>query len=75
MIFLDTDVLIDCLRGLPAADAWLRESADQQFAIPGIVAMELLPRRRRGLQVISSLGRWSTRFVYSIAVRSTPHGF
>jgi len=42
MILLDTDVLIDCLRGLPAADAWLRESADQVFAIPGIVAMELI---------------------------------
>jgi len=42
MILLDTDVLIDCLRGLPAADAWLRESADQIFAIPGVVAMELI---------------------------------
>ena len=42
MILLDTDVLIDCLRGLPAADVWLRESADQEFAIPGIVAMELI---------------------------------
>jgi predicted nucleic acid-binding protein len=42
VILLDTDVLIDCLRGLPAADAWLEESADQVFAIPGIVAMELI---------------------------------
>ena len=42
MILLDTDVLIDCLRGLPAADVWLRESANQEFAIPGIVAMELI---------------------------------
>jgi len=42
MILLDTDVVVDCLRGLPAADVWLRESADQMFAIPGIVAMELI---------------------------------
>ena len=42
MILLDTDVLIDCLRGLPAADVWLRESAEQDFAIPGVVAMELV---------------------------------
>lgn len=42
MILLDTDVLIDCLRGLPAADTWLSESADQVFAVPGIAAMELI---------------------------------
>ncbi len=42
MIFLDTDVLIDYQRGLPAAATWLRESASQPFAIPGIVAMELV---------------------------------
>jgi hypothetical protein len=42
MIFLDTDVLIDCQRGLPAAEAWLKTAADQTFSIPGIVAMELV---------------------------------
>ncbi len=42
MIFLDTDVLIDYQRGLPAAATWLRASSSQIFAIPGIVAMELV---------------------------------
>jgi predicted nucleic acid-binding protein len=42
MILLDTDVLIDCLRGLPAAGDWLDESANLEFAIPGIAAMELV---------------------------------
>jgi predicted nucleic acid-binding protein len=42
MIFLDTDVLIDCQRGLPAAAAWLQTEATQRFVIPGIVAMELV---------------------------------
>ncbi|MEJ5308928.1 MAG: type II toxin-antitoxin system VapC family toxin [Anaerolineae bacterium] len=42
MIFLDTDVLIDCQRGLPAAAAWLRQNETTAFAIPGIVAMELV---------------------------------
>jgi len=42
MILLDTDILIDCLRGLPVAGDWLRKSADQVFAIPGIAAMELI---------------------------------
>ncbi len=42
MILLDTDVLIDCQRGLPAAGDWLSQSSNQEFAIPGIVAMELI---------------------------------
>jgi len=42
MILLDTDVLIDCLRGLPSADRWLRTSSDRDFSIPGVAAMELV---------------------------------
>jgi len=42
MILLDADVLIDCLRGLPSAERWLRESSVRVFGIPGIVAMELV---------------------------------
>ena len=43
MIFLDTDVLIECLRSAPAALAWLKkESSSESFCIPGIVAMELV---------------------------------
>ncbi len=42
MILLDTDVLIDCLRGLPSAERWLRTSSGRDFGIPGIVAMELV---------------------------------
>jgi predicted nucleic acid-binding protein len=41
-VFLDTDVLIDCLRGLPTAKDWLRSHSKEQFQIPGIVAMELV---------------------------------
>ncbi|MCS6909268.1 MAG: hypothetical protein NZM11_01680 [Anaerolineales bacterium] len=39
---LDTDVLIDCLRGTPAARSWLSSNAAQSFQVPGIAAMELL---------------------------------
>jgi predicted nucleic acid-binding protein len=42
MILLDTDVLIDCQRGLVAAGDWLSQSSNQEFAMPGIVAMELI---------------------------------
>lgn len=41
MILLDTDVLVDCLRGTPSARTWLAQSAEEPFAVPGIVAMEL----------------------------------
>lgn len=40
--FLDTDVLIDCLRGMPAAQEWLTRAASEAFQVPGIAAMELL---------------------------------
>jgi hypothetical protein len=39
---IDTDVLIDILRGTPAAQAWLARSAATAFQIPGVVAMELV---------------------------------
>lgn len=42
MVFLDTDVLVDCLRGLPAAQNWLSTASTTQFAISGVVAMELV---------------------------------
>jgi len=39
---LDSDVLIDYLRGLPAAHEWLSDNSSDSFIVPGIVAMELL---------------------------------
>lgn len=38
---LDTDVLVDVLRGVEQARLWLQEQADQPLIVPGIVAMEL----------------------------------
>ena len=42
MVLLDTDVLVEVLRGKPAALAWLAGVNTCEFGIPGIVAMELL---------------------------------
>jgi len=52
MIPVDTDVLIDCLRGTEPAQQWLESSAAEVLGIPGIVAMELLVgcRNRAELQ-------------------------
>ena len=41
-VLLDTDVLVDCLRGTPAARTWLEQATAESFQVPGIVAMELL---------------------------------
>lgn len=42
MILVDTDVLVDCLRGAATAQAWLQQQAQQPFAVPAVSAMELL---------------------------------
>ena len=42
MVFLDTDVLIECLRGVSQAKAWLKKEESRSFQIPGVVAMELV---------------------------------
>lgn len=42
MICLDTDVLVDCLRGTPEAQTWLERVSGESFIVPGIVAMELI---------------------------------
>ncbi len=41
-VFLDSDVLIDCLRGTSEAREWLTNTGTDSFQIPGIVAMELV---------------------------------
>jgi hypothetical protein len=41
MILLDTDIMIDILRRFPPATLWLG-SVDEQLAVPGFVAMELI---------------------------------
>ena len=40
MVLLDTDVMIDILRGYPPALAWLRSLDDDVIALPGFVLME-----------------------------------
>jgi len=42
MRFLDTDVMIDILRGYPPALAWLATLGNEEIALCGIVVMELL---------------------------------
>jgi predicted nucleic acid-binding protein len=54
MILLDTDVLVEYLRGSTAAKTWLTALPNEEFAIPGIAAMELLigSENRAGLEKV-----------------------
>ena len=49
---LDSDVLIDVLRGTGPAREWIDENREQPFLVPGVVAMELVvgSRDKHGLQ-------------------------
>jgi len=42
MIFIDTDVLVEYLRGSTVVRTWLGTLQKDTFGIPGVVAMELL---------------------------------
>ncbi len=42
MILLDTDVMVDVLRGYAPAIAWLTAASDSEIGVPGLVAMELI---------------------------------
>lgn len=42
MLLLDTDILVDVFRGYHPAVHWLQTLGEEEVAIPGFVAMELL---------------------------------
>lgn len=42
MIILDTDVMVDLLRGYPPAVAWMDSLGEAEIALPGFVVMELI---------------------------------
>jgi predicted nucleic acid-binding protein len=42
MILLDTDVMVDILRGYEPAIEWLTVLSDAEIGVPGLVAMELI---------------------------------
>ena len=41
-MLLDSDIMVDCLRGHAPALAWLATIAQTRIGLPGLVAMELL---------------------------------
>jgi predicted nucleic acid-binding protein len=42
MILLDTDIMVDILRGYQPAINWLTSASDTEIGVPGLVAMELI---------------------------------
>ena len=42
MVLIDTDVVVDCLRGTAPSREWLQRASTEVLGLPGVVAMELL---------------------------------
>lgn len=42
MVLIDSDVMVDVLRGYPPAIAWLESLGEEEIILPGFVVMELL---------------------------------
>ena len=42
MVLVDTDVMVDCLRGTAPSREWLQRASTEALGLPGVVAMELL---------------------------------
>ena len=42
MVLVDTDVVVDCLRGTAPSREWLQRTSTEALGLPGVVAMELL---------------------------------
>jgi Predicted nucleic acid-binding protein, contains PIN domain len=56
MIILDTDVMVDILRGYPPAVSWLESLGEQELGLPGFVVMELIRgcRNRREQRLLEN---------------------
>jgi predicted nucleic acid-binding protein len=48
--FLDTDVMVDILRGYPPAITWMSSLGEEEILLPGFVVMELIQGCRNRVQ-------------------------
>ncbi len=61
-MLLDTDVMVDILRGYPPAINWLESLGNAEIGLPGLVGMELIEgeRDRQGImKLLRFLGKYS----------------
>ncbi len=63
MYFLDSDVVIDMLRGYPPAADWLASIGTEEILLPGFVVLEILQGSRNQHEL-----RRVTRFLEPFAV-------
>ncbi|MEW6574023.1 MAG: type II toxin-antitoxin system VapC family toxin [Bacillota bacterium] len=57
MVLLDTDVMVDILRGYPSALSWLESLDDEEIGLPGFVVMELIQgcRNKKEQQLVENV--------------------
>jgi predicted nucleic acid-binding protein len=73
MRFLDTDVLVDVIRGYQPALAWLTSLHSDEFQIPGFVVLELIQGARNRREMIRLLTTVRTLPVYWPTVAESEH--
>src|SRR5205085_1754825 len=57
MRLLDTDIMVDVLRGYPPAIAWLSSLTGDAPALPGLVVLELMEGCRNKMEMVRLLRR------------------
>jgi len=50
MVILDTDIMIDLLRGYSEAIKWIKSLGDEEIILPGFVVMELIQGCRNNVE-------------------------
>lgn len=68
MILLDTDIVVDLLRKLPQAVKWFEDHANEQFVLPGYVAMELV----QGCRSKAELNMLESHIAHMVIAWPTP---
>lgn len=64
MLLLDTDVMVDVLRGFPDSVEWMRSLTEEVPALPGLVVLELMNGCRTKMEMKRLLKRVEPFLIY-----------
>ena len=64
MLLLDTDLMVDVLRGYPESVEWLRSLTEDVPALPGLVVLELMDGCRSKMEMKRLLKRVEPFLIY-----------
>lgn len=64
MLLLDTDVMVDVIRGYPDAVEWMSSLTEEVPALPGLVVLELMDGCRSKMEMKRLLKRVEPFLIY-----------